>query len=1363
MITNLPSKRRGVALVIVLAILMLLSALLVAFMGKVGTERAASRSIAQSFEAKQAYDSAVNLVMSQIREATRNTGDTAWASQPGAIRVFGDNAWRPDDAKAFVYKLYSSDRMKVKESDYDPTLPLESGLEGNRSKTPDGFDGPDLNDPIMVPIPNDNTGLVEPHYPIVSPYAAREADGEPLKTGKKPGQGVVQGFIAGSVDHPSGLKTKFGNNAARTVLSFPMRDKWLYQLKDGTMVTSVGGKIAGASQKNPPVARVAFWTDDESSKVNVNTAGENTFWDTPRASCRQEAGHVDTSGNVMEGPPSSLALAALQPATREYQRFPGHPATTSLSPVLRWLAPNLNDVNFKEAIYRLAPRYMGGTGGSVSATQSPEFFSDFRITDKDRLFATLDEYWFRPDRSPISLAGMYKVFRMNSAATVADNLYASGAVNGFNISPEAMERTRFFLTATSRAPELNLWGKPRICIWPIHASDSTSPATSKRSVYDDLIAFCSTVAKKQYYFTRSNPWSTKEDFELINNGRNQKLVDNYLRELTRKNVPGMGKSFDAKYGETVSGSYKKIDQILLSIYDYIRSVNLVDTGRKDTSSSGFKMAYTAPYSTLSGTGPSATTPSTAYDGSRKSIQGSAQVIPTVRGNASNGIKGYGRFVTPSEIGLLFMFDTNVIQNFDDPPPKQANGTAGVAGVHYVPVRCILLTEMFTISPYYPALSEAYAYKVSDNSLGIGSSLGWRLSLSLGSEYPNYVEVDPWRVGYGRFFMPTRGMDNQFVYDGVAPSGSGAVPKPKILKKTAVTPSEAYSVYPFFSKIIYFPQENGVLPQHFRMDAGTITYEIYPLDIKDPQNPGAMPKLKSELIQKITVKIPAAELPMPTPGKQWNQRALDAINRARQDSGTAFWFVTTNDVVRSVEAVGAPKGDLRMVAGLVDVPDNFYAPSGAPGSYNDRMKPRVHNFRQSWGRLFPEAVGGLLTRNNAPRDKRPKVGYTVAPAGMAIAPSDGSATGDFDRGVSKHIDGPFINNPDEGNTRFNMSDDYSGGGYMPYFRGGNGYEEVGQTYFSPNRLIASAVMFGSLPTGISPTSPRPWETLLFCPEATTGHRGAQSPHDHYLLDLFHMPVVEPYAISEPLSTGGKINLNCRLAPYGYVKDPNKRGYIERNTGIHAVLKDLKQLAVPSNEPQNAHAESPRTGTNQGGIYRFEINALDMMEKVINPYLDNKAEHPFFRSASQICELDLPFVSTNPGMPNGGALVPGTSPSFAARKAFWEANNITGDNMRERLYAHIYPRITTKSNVFTVHIWAQSLSKNPNTPESDWDKFSEKTDRITGEYRGSTTIERYIDPNDEELVRILYDAANPGSTDLERYYRFRILNSKRFSAN
>jgi hypothetical protein len=40
----------------------------------------------------------------------------------------------------------------------------------------------------------------------------------------------------------------------------------------------------------------------------------------------------------------------------------------------------------------------------------------------------------------------------------------------------------------------------------------------------------------------------------------------------------------------------------------------------------------------------------------------------------------------------------------------------------------------------------------------------------------------------------------------------------------------------------------------------------------------------------------------------------------------------------------------------------------------------------------------------------------------------------------------------------MSDDPAGGGYLPYFRGSDGYEEVGQTYFSPNRLVSSPVMF-----------------------------------------------------------------------------------------------------------------------------------------------------------------------------------------------------------------------------------------------------------------------------------------------------------------
>ena len=90
--------------------------------------------------------------------------------------------------------------------------------------------------------------------------------------------------------------------------------------------------------------------------------------------------------------------------------------------------------------------------------------------------------------------------------------------------------------------------------------------------------------------------------------------------------------------------------------------------------------------------------------------------------------------------------------------------------------------------------------------------------------------------------------------------------------------------------------------------------------------------------------------------------------------------------------------------------------------------------------------------------------------------------------------------------------------------------------------------------------------------------------------------------------------------------------------------------------------------------------------------------------------------------------------------------------------------TKSNVFTVHVWSQSVSKNPNSTSDEWKKFDENRDRITGEYRGSTTIERFLDTNDPALVPTsgaVYDAVNANAKGLDPYYRFRILSSKRFT--
>ena len=55
----------------------------------------------------------------------------------------------------------------------------------------------------------------------------------------------------------------------------------------------------------------------------------------------------------------------------------------------------------------------------------------------------------------------------------------------------------------------------------------------------------------------------------------------------------------------------------------------------------------------------------------------------------------------------------------------------------------------------------------------------------------------------------------------------------------------------------------------------------------------------------------------------------------------------------------------------------------------------------------------------------------------------------------------------------------------------------------------------------------------------------------MLDLFQMPVVEPYPISEPFSTAGKVNLNYHIAPFGY---------ITRSTALRGVLTPMRVSAV-----------------------------------------------------------------------------------------------------------------------------------------------------------------------------------------------------------
>src|SRR5262245_44009554 len=104
--------KRGVALVIVLSLITLLSTMVIGLLIMAEQEARTIALQANALDARLAADSAVQIVEGQIRQATVSgidaggRGHHAWASQPGAVRVY-DDAGR----ETGVYKLYSSDRM----------------------------------------------------------------------------------------------------------------------------------------------------------------------------------------------------------------------------------------------------------------------------------------------------------------------------------------------------------------------------------------------------------------------------------------------------------------------------------------------------------------------------------------------------------------------------------------------------------------------------------------------------------------------------------------------------------------------------------------------------------------------------------------------------------------------------------------------------------------------------------------------------------------------------------------------------------------------------------------------------------------------------------------------------------------------------------------------------------------------------------------------------------------------------------------------------------------------------------------------------------------------------------------------------
>jgi len=1307
--------RSGSALVVVLASLAFLAALALAFLASVGTELKSSKRYADGVSSQLLAQTAFNLAQTQISEATKGvdgSGNTlAWASQPGMIRTYDTSG-----AASSYYKLYSSDVMKGTGA-YNPyaaseALPLAG--TGAWYNKPGLYT--DLNQPLKVSGGNvfpiiDGNGIKSltktPSNTNTGAYWSYDADGNGLPD--------IDGF---GVD-PAKVSYNSGAAMSSTNTPVPMPVKWLYVLQDGEIVTATAtananeaARVEGAAQ-SPIVGRIAFWTDDETCKLNINTASEGTYTDMARVN------YIAAPDNTL--PHCEQYLASRQPVNSEFQRYPGHPAMVSLSTVIK-PPSGFTAQQWSEELYKMLPRVEpgGSVEGSVLTTQTNSASTTAITPDADRLYASVDEFAFKPLTASNS--------RTPNNTTV--------------LNKNTLDRARFFLTASSRAPDLNLFNKPRVCIWPL----SINTTSSDRSAYDQLMVFCSTINNKIYYFQRQDSLSPIIDLPKIANasttglGRNRMLLE-YLRSLTNQNIPGFGGNFNAKYG-------KDNDQILTEIFDYIRSANTRDVNVANK--------YTVGHGTWN--------------------SGIGQVVPIQ--DQDKGTSGFGRFRTIKGATLL------IIANADgDEPNSQPASNPVPAGK--IRIQAMFLPQLFdpTIGsvfdiPYFKLVIRNLSnLKWSPDGGGTYTSLFGGGDITLSN---NYYPVD--NAFYG---------DQYGVRQAIQPNTSALISAQLDVTK----PTVGNQVFSF---------QGGTVELEIQSWAGDTVQKVsldfpanpsLPLPSLAPSNVWSYPWDYSQALGPYNMRYfggaPALAIPNKPSGPDVPNGAGVSINNEPSQGGrlkapgdgadNCAALFTSYDTVRSVNVAS---GDVRMTAAQKTPPSTLFQPLGA---YSSNTKVAgMHSFWTADGQFYYGAVAGRLVpsanydylgtsatyfSNNAMEyslnktsipptplptlpSNQPQPGGKGGPQlgsggsdvpwnGVAMGKStqfaSGDLLGDFDNAPGICRDGPFINKADEG-------DSGAAGKYMPYinWRGKTGVGAITTGLFTPNRQIPSAVTLGSLPTGVYAN--RPWQTLLFRPDPSGKHPGNKDmsgtgtaspgmPADHLYLDLFNMPVVEPYAISEPLSTAGKINMNYQIMPFTY---------LERSTGIRAVLKQEKTGSIPDSLMiKYKSTPSPNTNT-----LRLNVNideTLSQFKKRFNPTAGDNAGD-IFRSATEICDLHI--VPDDPSDPNA---------SVAGMPAYWNTHRLSGDNLRERIYTTLYPRLTTKSNTFTVHYRVQVLKQGFGPGSSSWATWDESRGQILSEIRGSSVIERYIDPNQSTLP----DFATDTSATIDSYYRFRIVSTKKFA--
>lgn len=1414
--TGLYSK--GIALVLTLAMLVLLSGIVVALLTSVRTDLSGSRSYEDSTSARMLADSALHLVIGQIREASTRP-QTAWISQPGLIRTFTTDG-NPDKA----FKLYSANELVVT-GNFDPAADAASG----------GGDLP----PAVAPSSATHWSKKPALWTDINEPVADLSRTAPSGSGPRMSYPIFDANYLIATDDPTSAQLSLvGDKQNPDVEGFRVEEfdrraatmpvKWLYMLKDGTLVP-VQEKATGDAElilppgadktpdgrENSIVARVAFWTDDETAKVNINTASEGTFWDTPVANTQPGCNDpVKTTTNYLTNADALYEwdLAERAGGFGEYARYPGHPAQTCLSTVFgaplaralglttKDISTGLNRAKFVEEIMKIVPRVSGkdynpdntlsynqdysSRGGTVRAgthsitgwQTNTDYTLRQVVKDNDRLYANVDEMTFM---SPA-------IAKATNSGTSAERPSASLATNGSqDFSRELLAMSSFFLTASSKAPEQNLFNLPRVSIWPVRDE------LNRRTAFDRVFAFCSTVGSKAsgqevpLLFQRNRPDSSVWDWDKIPN--NQRVY-NYLKSLTSRLFPGWKSG-----GMTFSGKYQQDnDQILTEIFDYIRCTNLVDESDPTIANEW----YTDPAIALA-----TSDKNTNEDLSKYRLSKRGQVTPIV----INDTRGFGRIATVSELALVLVRKPDTL------------GATNVANIE-----CSLLPEVFCPMAGYSCLPQNIRLQFKNINISCD-----------GQKFPSSANSAVYDIG-----RLANGGNHESKLGGVIGVRSLLEGRPAATEKgspkNSLPPSMDIAVTTPVDLAAY-STASGPQPgpdMNYRISVGgSVDVEVWaPGDPADPNR---------EKIQEFTFVLPTTSVPIPglvsnpkptAAAEPWaakpGEGAYDygefvngsgssaskglrltmptttnnpqnnfGVERTIFDSKMIWsdangdWvpestgtlktrIANTGDSVRSVTATGVD-GDLRLVAAQSKLDSSYFgAISGT--RYFDNTKRLAHSLRGGFFKTYEGFDAGSIVQGMVSSPK------ADIPEGIIGVKNSLGQSGDWDNGPAWLIDGPLINKADEGTNRHDPTS-YEQCPYIGHKYVGDDYASGQPTFFSPNRQLSSAVMFGSLPTGVK--RKLPWQTLLFRPATSyfpggTSHPGAGALPDHLLLDLFWMPIVEPYPISEPFATAGKINLNTQMVPFTNIK---------RNTGLHAVLKAVKLSALnPDQMSTSTYNNSRRFGNNyktvgmktaansdgedgagDGIPVRRNIDVNNTVKQIEDRLQKNRP----FVSASEICEipmiptdmteLEMKGTTTNPSKPAKDLVNVGFSKTtpltdFETKLSqFWAKHKLTGDNSLERPYSFIYPRLTTRSNSYTVHVRVQVLKKASN----DRDKFVFKNnrDQVTGEFRGSFQIERYLDPNLAGFVKGANEEPTTESDPDARLgpYRFRVVSSKQFT--